>query len=215
MYKESLSAAITPAQLKMALGLGSATLHEAAGRIGALPSAIKPLAATMRLAGPAFTVHVPAFDNLWIHRAVYEANPGDILVVTTSGGIEAGYWGDILNEAAIARHLGGLVIDGGVRDSAGLVRQTFPVFSNGVSIRGTIKEREAIAWLRQPVRIGDIVVRQHDLVVGDADGVAVIPADLVSATLDAGQRRETDETEKLARIRAGERTIDIYGFGPQ
>jgi 4-hydroxy-4-methyl-2-oxoglutarate aldolase len=211
---ESKAATFDPSQLKAAMDLGTATLHEAAGRIGALPSAIKPLAASMRLAGPVFTVHVPAFDNLWIHRAVYEAREGDILVVSTSGGIEAGYWGDILNEAAIGRRLGGLVIDGGVRDSAGLIRQSFPVFSNGVSIRGTTKGREAIAWLRQPIRIGEIVVRQHDLIVGDADGVVVIPAQNVGQTLDAGKHRETDEMEKLARIRAGERTIDIFGLGP-
>jgi 4-hydroxy-4-methyl-2-oxoglutarate aldolase len=206
--------ALSESQLKTAVQLGSATLHEAAGRIGALPSAIKPLAASMRLAGPAFTVHVPAFDNLWIHRAVYEAREGDVLVVCTSGGIEAGYWGDILNEAAIARRLGGLVIDGGVRDSAGLVRHSFPVFCNGVSIRGTVKDRAATAWLGQPIRIGEIIVRQRDLIVGDADGVVVIPALEARRVLDAAKRRESDETEKLARIRAGERTIDIYGLGP-
>ena len=68
------------------------------------------------------------FDNLWIHRAVYAAREGDILVISTSGGLEAGYWGDILNEAAIAQHLGGIVIDGGVRDSAGLIRNTLRCF---------------------------------------------------------------------------------------
>lgn len=214
MDQESKAARFEPVQLKLARELGSATLHEAAGRIGALPSAIKPLSPTMRLAGPAFTVHVPAFDNLWIHRAVYAAREGDILVISTSGGLEAGYWGDILNEAAIAQNLGGIVIDGGVRDSAGLIRNSLPVFSNGVSIRGTVKGREAIAWLRQPIRIGEIVVKQDDLVMGDADGVVVIPARDVSRVIDAGRRRESDETEKIARIRAGERTIDLYGFGP-
>lgn len=214
MNQESKLAKYEPAQLKLARELGSATLHEAAGRIGALPSAIKPLSPSMRLAGPAFTVHVPAFDNLWIHRAVYAAHEGDILVISTSGGLEAGYWGDILNEAAIAQNLGGLVIDGGVRDSAGLIRNSLPVFSNGVSIRGTVKGRAAIAWLRQPIRIGEIVVKQDDLVMGDADGVVVIPAKDVNRVLDAGTRRESDETEKIARIRAGERTIDLYGFGP-
>ncbi len=214
MNQESKAAHFEPAQLKLARELGSATLHEAAGRIGALPSAIKPLSPAMHLAGPAFTVHVPAFDNLWIHRAVYAAREGDILVISTSGGLEAGYWGDILNEAAIAQHLGGIVIDGGVRDSAGLIRNSLPVFSNGVSIRGTVKGRETIAWLRQPIRIGEIVVKQDDLVMGDADGVVVIPAKDVGRVLDAGTRRDSDETEKIARIRAGERTIDLYGFGP-
>jgi len=200
-------------QLKLAGMLGSATLHEAAGRIGALPAVIKPVTTAMQLAGPAFTVHVPAGDNLWIHRALYQASPGDVIVVSTSGGFEWGYWGDILNEAAVALRLGGLVIDGGVRDSARLAEMPFPVFSRGLCIRGTIKGFEATAWTRQPVRIGDVVVRQGDLVVGDRDGVVVVPAGSVADTLLGGQAREDDEAAKVARIRAGERTIDIYGFG--
>ena len=203
----------TKQQLAEAARLGAATLHEAAGRIGALPSAIKPVAPEMRVAGPAFTVHVPAGDNLWIHRALYEAAPGDVLVVSTSGGIEWGYWGDILNEAAMARGLGGLVIDGGVRDVAGLATMPFPVFSNGICLNGTIKGFEATAWMRQPIRIGEVVVAYGDLVVGDRDGVVVLPAGRVPEALTAGVHRERDEADKIARIRAGERTLDIYGFG--
>lgn len=200
-------------QLAEAIRLGAATLHEAAGRIGALPSAIKPVAPDMRIAGPAFTVHVPAGDNLWIHRALYQAAPGDILVVSTSGGIEWGYWGDILNEAAMARGLGGLVIDGGVRDVAGLATMAFPVFSNGICLNGTIKGFEATAWLRQPIRIGDVLAKQGDLVVGNRDGVVILPSANVADVLIDGARREQDESDKISRIRAGERTIDIYGFG--
>ena len=200
-------------QLAEATRLGAATLHEAAGRIGALPSSIKPVAPDMRIAGPAITVDIPAGDNLWIHRALYAAQPGDILVVSTSGGIEWGYWGDILNTAAIAQKLGGLVIDGGVRDSAALVTMGFPVFSNGLCINGTIKGYEATAWIRQPIRIGNVVVQHGDLIVGDRDGVVALPAAAVPAALNAGASRERDEADKIARIRAGERTIDIYGFG--
>ena len=203
----------TADQLAEADRLGAATLHEAAGRIGALPSVIKPVAPEMRVIGPAFTVHIPAGDNLWIHRALYQAAPGDVLVVSTSGGIEWGYWGDILNTAAIAQRLGGLVIDGGVRDVAGLAQMSFPVFSNGICINGTIKGFEATAWLCQPIRIGAVVVQQGDLVVGDRDGVVVLPASSVPEALAGGARREREETDKIARIRAGEKTIDIYGFG--
>jgi 4-hydroxy-4-methyl-2-oxoglutarate aldolase len=199
-------------QLAAAKQLGAATLHEAAGRIGALPSAIKPVSPDMRIAGPAFTVHIPPGDNLWIHHALYAAAPGDVLVVSTSGGVEWGYWGDILNSAAIARGLGGLIIDGGVRDSAALVDMPFPVFSNGICIRGTIKGYEARSWLRRPIQIGDVVIAQGDLVVGDRDGVVAIPADMVADTLLAGNARETDETAKIAKIQAGERTVDLYGF---
>lgn len=200
-------------QLELARSLGAATLHEAAGRVGALPGAIKPVADQMRLAGPAFTVHVPAGDNLWIHRALYAAAPGEVLVVCTSGGHEFGYWGDILNSAAIARKLGGLVIDGGVRDTAELANMPLPVFSNGVCIRGTIKDYHGTAFVREPIQIGDVVVQQGDLVVGDRDGVAVIPKASVGAALEKGVERERDETQKTQRINAGERTIDIYGFG--
>jgi 4-hydroxy-4-methyl-2-oxoglutarate aldolase len=105
---------LTAEQIRAARNHGSATLHEAAGRIGALPSFIKPLVSTARLCGPAFTVHGRGYDNLWIHRAVYAASAGDILVIATGQALEAGYWGEILNEAAMARHLGGLVIEGGV-----------------------------------------------------------------------------------------------------
>jgi 4-hydroxy-4-methyl-2-oxoglutarate aldolase len=203
----------TSDQLELARKLGSATLHEAAGRIGALPSAIKPVHSAMRLAGPAFTVHVPAGDNLWIHRALYAAQPGEVLLVHVSGGVEWGYWGDILNTAALSRGLAGLVIDGGVRDSTNLAEMELPVFSNGICIRGTIKDYDGTAWMQKPVQIGSVIVRNGDLVVGDADGVVVLPRDAVLNALVKGVEREADEAAKIERIKAGERTIDIYGFG--
>ena len=200
-------------EVETAKKLGAATMHEAAGRIGALPSAIKPVSPDMRVAGPAFTVHVPAGDNLWIHRAIYQAAPGDVLVVYTNGGTEFGYWGDILTSAALARGLAGLVIDGGVRDTEQLETMGFPVFSNGVCIRGTIKDYDGMSFVREPVQIGDVIVQHGDLIVGDRDGVAAIPAASVSAAVQKGIEREADEDAKTKRINAGERTIDIYGFG--
>jgi len=196
-----------------AKALGSATLHEAAGRIGALPAAIKPVTHEMKLAGPAYTVVVPAYDNLWIHRALYRARPGDILVVATSDGVEGGYWGDILNVAAMTAGLGGLVIDGGVRDTGGLAVMDFPVFSNGVCIRGTIKGFDQPERLQQPIAIGNVVINPGDLIVGDRDGVVSIPQARVGEVIEKGKAREADEAAKIERIRAGERTIDIYGFG--
>jgi len=197
-----------------ARALGSATLHEAAGRIGALPGAIQAVAPSMRLAGPAFTVEVPAGDNLGIHRAIYAANAGDVLVVSTRGGTEWGYWGEILNEAALARGLGGLVIAGGVRDTHVLAEQPFPVFSDGVCIRGTLKNI-APYWLGRPVAIGDIVINAGDLVVGDRDGVVVLPPAVVEPAVAKGHQREADEVKKIAQIRAGLRTLELYGFGEE
>jgi len=202
-----------PKTLERARALGAATLHEAAGRIGALPSSIKPVNPDWTLAGPAVTVHGPAGDNLWIHRAIYRAKPGDVLIVAPSGGVEWGYWGDIMNTAAQEQKLGGLVIDGGVRDTARLAVMGLPVFSNGVCIRGTGKDDGAVAFLGRPVRIGEVVIRPGDLIVGDRDGVVALPQASVDDILTRGEAREAEEAEKIRRIRSGERTIDIYGWG--
>ena len=199
--------------LDRAGALGASTLHEAAGRIGALPSRIRPVDPRFRVCGPAYPLQGAAGDNLWLHRAVYAAPAGSVLVVSVNGGLEAGYWGEILNEAARSRGLGGLVIDGGVRDAAALAAQDFPVFSARICMRGTVKNEGAIGWLGEPVRLGEVVVHPGDLVVGDLDGVVVIPSAAAAAAVAAGRDREADEIEKIRRIRAGERTLDLYGLG--
>ncbi|MFJ9562830.1 RraA family protein [Streptomyces fuscichromogenes] len=190
----------------------SATLHEAAGRKGALPSAIGPAFTGARVVGPAFPVASPPGDNLWIHRALYAARPGDVLVVDVGGGTEFGYWGEILSTAAIARGLAGLVINGGVRDRDALADLGLPVFSTGLCIQGTGKDFDATGSLGERVRIGEVFVERGDLVVGDADGVVVIPRADTESVLDAGAERDAKEAELMRRIRAGERTLDLYGW---
>ena len=195
-----------------AAALPTATLHESGGRIGALPSAIKPVAPGMKLCGRAVTVHGPAGDNLWLHRALYVAQPGEVLVVYVSGGHEYGYWGEIMSAAAQARHLGGLVIDGCVRDGAVLASLGFPVFARGLCIRGTGKDTGALGWINQPVRVGEVTVCPGDLVVGDGDGVVVLPHERAEAITAAALERERQEARILERIAAGERTLDVYRF---
>lgn len=201
---------LAPDVVADALRLGGATLHEAAGRIGALPSQIKPMAASFKLSGTAFTVHCPPNDNLWIHRAMTVASPGDILVVHAGGHREAGYWGEIMSTAARAAKLGGLVIDGCVRDGALLEAIGFPVFARGLCVRGTGKDFGAIGWLNRPVLMGDILVARGDLVVGDADGVVCIPRDRVDDVVAAAKTREAKEQAILKRLLAGETTLAVY-----
>ena len=198
--------------IKALAAFSPATLHEAMGQRGAMPCCIKPIYPGMKVAGSALTVRCKPGDNLAIHRALYAAKPGDVLVVATRGGIEWGYWGEILNEAAMALGLGGLVIDGGVRDTHVLAEQSFPVFSNGVCIRGTLKGIAPYA-LGRPIAIGDVVIRPGDLVVGDRDGVLVLPPEAVDLAVEKGRQREADEAEKIAKLRAGARTLELYGLG--
>ena len=190
----------------------AATVHEAAGRRGALPSRIRPVDDRMRIHAPAFTVQLPPGDNLGLHRAVYAAAPGDVLVVHTGGQIEYGYWGEILNEAATARRLAGLVIDGGVRDVERLRAGSFPVFAANICIRGTVKDPTAGTALNGTIRIGDVTVRPGDLVVGDVDGVVALPAADAEDVLRRSAERDRHEESVIQRIRAGETTLSIYGL---
>ena len=204
----------TPAVVASA-ALPTATIHEASGRRGALPGAIKPVDPSMRLVGPAFTVGCPPGDNLRIHHALYLAEPGDVLVVSVGGAPDHGYWGEILTVAAQERGLAGLVIDGGVRDRDRLIDIGFPVFSRTIDIRGTIKQPEAPGSIGSAVSIGDVRIEPGDVIVGDADGVVTIARADVEAVVQASLEREAAEAEQLDAIRRGARTIDLYGFDPE
>jgi len=203
---------VSAAVVAAARALPTATLHEAGGKIGALPSIIKPVAAAFRCCGPALTVHSPGGDNLWLHRALDIAQPGDVLVVHVSGAYDHGYWGEIMTTMAKARGLAGLVIDGCVRDGVLLEQIGFPVFARGLCIRGTAKDYGAIGWLNAPVLVGDITVSAGDLVVGDADGVVVVPRLRAAEIVAKSQQRERDEAAVLKRLEAGESTMQVYGF---
>jgi 4-hydroxy-4-methyl-2-oxoglutarate aldolase len=195
-----------------ARALPTATLHEAGGKIGALPSAIKPVAPSFRCCGAALTVHSPGGDNLWLHRALDIAQPGDVLVVHTSGVHEHGYWGEIMTTMAQVKKLAGLVIDGCVRDGVLLEQIGFPVFARGLCIQGTGKDYGAIGWLNAPVLIGSVAVAAGDLVVGDADGVVVVPRARAAEVVEKSVQREADEAAILERLRSGESTMQVYGF---
>ena len=131
--------AYSAAQLEQARKLGTSTLFEASGlATGAANAAIRPVWAGASIAGPAYPLECSPGDNLAIHIAMEKAPRGSILVIST-GGFVAGYWGEVLTVAAEAAGIAGLVIDGGVRDVAALTSRRFAVFTRGISMRGTIK----------------------------------------------------------------------------
>lgn len=188
----------------------TATVHEAMGRRGALPAGIKPISSAMKVCGPAFTVDSPPMDNLLLHQAIYAASPGDVLVVRVSDYYEAGYWGEIMGVAAQARGLAGLVIDGGVRDSRELTAMNFPTFSRGLCIKGTLKHGGGA--LNKPMAVGSIVIQPGDIVLGDADGVVVVPRAEGPAILEKSIQRVDRENTIMDQLRAGKSTLEIYGL---
>ncbi len=207
-----LSERPSAATIVQASNLPAATLHEAGGKIGALPRAIKPVAPDMRLAGSAITVHSPGGDNLWIHRAIYNAGPGDVLVVYVGDVYDHGYWGEVMSTAAKVRGLAGVVIDGCVRDAVLLGDIGFPVFARGLCIRGTSKDFGARGWINAPIKLGDEIVRPGDLIVADGDGVVCLPRERATTIVESAVKRETQEADILRRINAGEDTLSIYGW---
>jgi 4-hydroxy-4-methyl-2-oxoglutarate aldolase len=185
----------------------AATIHEAQGRLGALSSAIKPVANNMSLCGPAFTVRCAPRDNLMLQVAIAHAQPGDVIVVSAGEYAEAGSFGDVLANACQAKGLAGLVTDTGVRDTAELRKLGFPVFSYSVSIKGTVKE--TIGPMAEPVMIGGEIVRPGDVVRGDADGVVVVRQDDIVDVIRKSQEREDAEATYIASYRAGHNVIDV------
>ena len=155
--------------------LGAATLGESGAR--PMPPRIRPVWPGATVAAPAYPVRCTPGDNLAVHVAVSRAPSGSVLVVDVGDVSDRGYWGEVLTTGALARGIGGLVIDGGVRDVAALERLGFPVFSRTVALRGATKvERGAIG---SPVDVAGVPVAPGDWVVGDVDGVVVVPGDRV------------------------------------
>ena len=190
--------------------LGAATVHEAQGGKGALDSGIKPIAAHMRLAGPAFTVDTRPADNLMLHYAMLKARPGDVLVVDAKGFLEAGVWGDVFTEQAQRLGLAGLVIHGAVRDAVAMTEAGFPVFSRGLSIKGTGKHQPG--RVNVTVTIGDVSIHPGDIIVGDQDGVVVVQRHEVEAVLAKSRQREEKEAHFRQQIRNGATTVELLGL---
>lgn len=189
---------------------GSATVHEALGRIGAMHSSIKPLAKGMKICGPAFTVRSPAGDNVTILKAIKEAKKGDVIVVNNGRVIDSGPFGELTAIECQTKGLGGFITMGSVRDSAEIIAMGFPVFSAALSIFGTVKE--SVGVINHPIAAGDVIVNPGDIILGDDDGVMVVPLERAAEAVDLSDARQAKEAAVMERLRAGESIFDIYGY---
>ncbi len=159
---------------------------------------------------PAFPVTCSTADNLAIHVAVAEAPAGSVLVVNVGHEQARGYWGEVLTTGAEARNIVGLVIDGGVRDVDALEAHGFPVFSTQIALRGATKQEPG--WTGAPSMVGDVEVSRGDWIVGDADGVTVIPNAHLDDVLAAGRERVAKEEKFFEELRAGSTTLQLLSL---
>lgn len=193
-------------------GFGTATIHEAMGRVGLAGPRFRPIQSDTRVAGTAVTAVCWPGDNLMIHVAVEQCGPGDILVVTTNSPSSDGLFGELFATALQARGVRGVVIDAGVRDTSELRALGFPVWSTSVSAQGSVKATAGSVNL--PVTLGNVVVNPGDVIVADDDAVVCVPRRDAEATIAASRAREDKEEASRQAFRRGELGLDRYNLRP-
>lgn len=190
--------------------LGSATVHEAAARAPVVDMDLVQVLPGSRAAGPARTVRCGQDDNLMVHAAVAEAQPGEVLVVTMPAPRPVALVGELLATQAKRRGVAAMLVDAAVRDIEDLREVGLPIWARYVRVRGG--DKRVAGTIGEPVEVGGAAIRQGDALVLDADGVVVVEHERVDEVLAAAHDRAEREREKRAKLEAGELSYDLDGL---
>ena len=187
--------------------LGSATVHEAAGRSQVVDLDLVQIVPGSRAAGPARTVRCGQDDNLMVHAAVAEAQPGEVLVLTMPEPRPVALVGDLLATQMKRRGVAAVLVDAAVRDVEELAELGLPIWAHWVRVRGA--DKKVAGTIGDPVEVGGATIRQGDIVILDADGVVVVEHERVDEVLAAAEARAAKEVDKRALLQAGALSYDL------
>jgi 4-hydroxy-4-methyl-2-oxoglutarate aldolase len=187
---------------------GTATVHEALGRVGLMKTYMRPIYVGAHTCGTAVTVLLQPGDNWMLHVAAEQIQPGDVVVAACTTDNEDGFFGDLLATSFKARGAAGLIIDGGCRDVKPLTEMGFPVFARAIGAKGTVKA--TLGSVNIPVICAGALVHPGDVIVADDDGVVVVPAAVARQAADAAEAREANEEAKRAKLASGVLGLDMY-----
>jgi 4-hydroxy-4-methyl-2-oxoglutarate aldolase len=190
--------------------LGSATVYEAGGRGAYVEADLIQILPASRVAGPARTVLCGQDDNLMVHAVMAEVQSGEIIVLTMPEPRPVALVGDLLATQARAHGAAAILVDAAVRDVEELAELGLPIWARWVRVKGATKD--VPGSIGEPVTVGGATIRQGDVLVLDADGVAVIEPDRTTEVLEASRRREQRERVKRLKLQAGELSYELDGL---
>ncbi|MDF2066912.1 RraA family protein [Bacillus sp. Cr_A10] len=184
--------------IERASKLNSTLLSDAMGCTGGMDYQIKPVTSKMKVVGTAVTLTMRPTDNLFLHKAIYDGSEGYVLVADGKGDTTHAYMGELMARAAKAVGLEGIVIDGAIRDREELENLGLPIFSKGFVPNGPLKDGPGT--MNTSVTCGGIIVNPGDLIVGDADGVTVVPRDQIEEVFIKAEKKFEYEKKRIEAI---------------
>nr|WP_230177726.1 MULTISPECIES: RraA family protein [Bacillaceae] len=204
MSLSNLAPLLSEEIIERAKRLNTTLISDAMGCTGSMDYKIKPVAPGMKVVGTALTVSLRPGDNLFLHQAIYDGKEGYVLVADGKGHTSNAYLGELMAGAAKAIGLEGVIIDGLVRDKETLSQLKFPIFAKGFIPNGPLKDGPG--ELHKPISCGGVSVIPGDLIIGDDDGVIVVPRDKIEVALSKAEKKLDYEKTRIETITAYETT---------
>jgi 4-hydroxy-4-methyl-2-oxoglutarate aldolase len=196
--------------IKQFASYGVATVYEAAGRRGLIDIPLIQIVPGSRVAGPARTVQCGQGDNLMMHAVLDQVQPGEVLVLTMPEPEPVALVGDLLATQALVHQVAALLIDASVRDTEELRSLSLPIWARWIRVRGATKTK--VGKINEPVVVGGATIKPGDIVLLDADGAVVVPAEQAAQVLDAAHAREAREAALRKQLQAGALSYDLHGL---